>query len=114
MPLERMDGLKIIEPVSYLEMVSLLRHASLVATDSGGLQKEAYWAGVPCVTLMSETTWPETIDAGWNTLTGLDPAAIRAAVSNFLHNPPSQNGPRPEVYGAPGAALRMVQSLGWI
>ena len=112
--IERTDGLKIVEPVSYLDMISLLRHASLVITDSGGVQKEAYWAGVPCVTLMRETTWPETVNAGWNILTGLDPDAINSAVASYLTNSPNQKGTRPEVYGAPGAALRMVQSLGWV
>lgn len=112
--IERTDGLKIVEPVSYLEMISLLRHARLVITDSGGVQKEAYWAGVPCVTLMRETTWPETIDAGWNILTGLDPEAIKSAVASYLTSPQDQKCSRPEVYGAPGAALRMVQSLGWV
>ena len=106
--LERSDDLRILEPLGYLELVFLLGHARMVATDSGGLQEEAYWAGVPCVTLMSETTWPETIEAGWNVLVGLDPAAIREAVASDLGG-----GERPEVYGAPGAARRVVEPLGW-
>lgn len=113
-PLERTDNLKIIEPVSYLEMVSLLSHAKLVLTDSGGLQKEAFWATIPCVTLMQETTWTETIDAGWNVLTGLDPLAIRKSAEGFLANPPTVTKDHPEPYGAPGAAQRMVQALGWV
>lgn len=108
LPLERADQLVLIEPVGYLEMVSLLKDARRVLTDSGGVQKEAYWAGVPCVTLMTETTWPETIDAGWNVLVGLDPDAIRAAVHEEL-----PGGERSDVYGAPGAADRMVEMLGW-
>ena len=112
--LERADGLKIIDPVGYLEMVSLLHHSSLVITDSGGLQKEAYWSGVPCVTLMRETAWPETVDAGWNKLAGLDPVAIKAAVKSFFESTPKNNSVRPEIYGPPGAALRMVNSLGWL
>ena len=112
-PLERNDGLKILEPVSYLEMVFLLHHASMVLTDSGGLQKEAFWANVPCVTLMQETTWPETLDTGWNTLAGLDPTAIRSAVKNFSDRPPVTSGELPMPYGASGAAQRMVQVLGW-
>ena len=112
-PLERSDGLKILAPVSYLEMVSLLRHANMVLTDSGGLQKEAFWAKVPCVTLMQETTWPETLDAGWNSLAGLDPIAIRSAVKRFSEQPPIVSGEHPMPYGAPGAARRMVQALGW-
>lgn len=113
-PFERCNALKILEPVSYLEMVLLLSHAKMVLTDSGGLQKEAFWAGVPCITLMRETTWPETIDAGWNTLVGLDPARIRKAVEDFSQKPPVTPTHHVETYGAPGAARRMVQALGWV
>ncbi len=62
-----------IEPVGYLEMLTLLRRAAAVVTDSGGLQKEAHWAARPCVTLRAETEWTETLDGGWNVLA--DPMA---------------------------------------
>lgn len=100
--------LRIVEPLGYLEMLSLLLHARRVVTDSGGLQKEAYWAGIPCVTVMTETTWPETIDAGWNVLVGLDMEAMRKAVAADV-----SGRERPEVYGPPGAARRLVDAMGW-
>lgn len=100
--------LKIIEPVGYLDMLQLLLNARKVITDSGGVQKEAYWAGVPCITMMNETTWPETIEAGWNVLVGLNRELVCSAAK--LPIPTSE---RPEVYGPPGAAQRMVEALGW-
>jgi UDP-GlcNAc3NAcA epimerase len=63
-----MDGIRVVEPVDYRTFASLLARSALVATDSGGVQKEAYFHRIPCVTLRSETEWPETIDAGWNRL----------------------------------------------
>ena len=113
-PMERPDGLKILEPVGYIEMVNLLMRSRMVLTDSGGLQKEAFWAGVPCVTLMNETTWTEIIDAGWSILTGLRPDSIRAAVTDFEATPPAPIADRTSLYGRTGAALRLVKSLGWV
>lgn len=113
-PLERPDGLKILEPVGYIEMVNLLMRSRMVLTDSGGLQKEAFWAGVPCVTLMNETTWTEIIDAGWSILTGLHPESIRAAVARFEQNPPPALADRTKLYGPIGAARRLVESMGWM
>lgn len=113
-PFERSDGLKILEPVGYIEMVNLLTHARLVLTDSGGLQKESFWAGIPCITLMNETTWTEIVDAGWSILTGLCPESILAAVAAFEGTPPPALEDRTGLYGPTGAARRLVESLGWL
>lgn len=74
------ENVRAVEPVSYLENIALVSNATSVITDSGGLQKEAYFLGVRCVTLRDETEWRETVDAGWNVLTQVKPDAIVDAV----------------------------------
>ena len=95
-------------------MINLLRNSKLVITDSGGLEKEAYWQGKPCITLMEETTWTETIDVGWNTLVGLDIQRIKKKVIEFINKDINDFGIRPEIYGPPGAAKRFVKDIGWV
>ncbi len=95
-----------IEPVGYLDMVRLMRSARMILTDSGGVQKEAYWLGVPCITLREETEWVETVQAGWNVLAGADRERIIHAIRVFA--PPVT---RPHLYGDDRAPERIVGLL---
>ena len=97
---------QLIDPVGYLDMVTLAGSARLVLTDSGGLQKEAYWLGVPCLTLRDETEWVETVEAGWNTLVGSDSEKIVQTVHSFA---PADS--RPALYGDGCAGTRCVEQL---
>jgi UDP-GlcNAc3NAcA epimerase len=96
----------VISPVGYMEMLVLEENAEVVITDSGGVQKEAYFGGRPCVTLRDRTEWPETVEAGWNVLVGTEPAEIAAAMTSFR-----PAGERPEVFGAGDAAEKIVAAL---
>lgn len=106
--LDRVVGLPhvhIAPPLGYLDFTSLLVHARAVVTDSGGVQKEAYLAGVPCVTLRPSTEWVETVEAGWNVLVDLD---ATLAVAALEHRPPVE---RPELYGDGRAGERVVSAI---
>jgi len=99
-------NLLMIDPVSYLDMLVLEKHAKAILTDSGGVQKEAYWFGVPCVTLRDETEWVETVEEGWNTLAGTDAERIADAVKSASRS----LGPR-NLYDDGRAAERVVGVL---
>jgi UDP-GlcNAc3NAcA epimerase len=99
-------NVRLVDPLGYLDMVALTLAARLVLTDSGGLQKEAYWLGVPCLTLRDETEWVETVDAGWNSLVGAGQQEIVEAVRTFA--PPAA---RPPLYGDGHAAGKCVELL---
>jgi UDP-GlcNAc3NAcA epimerase len=104
--LTKMEGMHVTEPLGYAEFTALLCGARAMLTDSGGVQKEAYLAGVPCITLRANTEWVETVDAGWNTLVDLDAPAALAALER---KPPAD---RPELYGDGHAAERCIAAIG--
>ncbi len=85
------ESLFVIEPVGYIDMISLIAGARMILTDSGGLQKEAGWLGKQCVTLRENTEWVETIEAGLNRLAGTDDKAIRNAIADFENKKPNLN-----------------------
>lgn len=103
--LANLSEVKLTPPLGYVELTALLCNARAVMTDSGGLQKEAYLAGVPCVTLRRSTEWTETVEHGWNELVDLDAAAALAALER---EPPTT---RPALYGDGRAGKRVVSAL---
>jgi len=104
--LRQAPNLLAIEPVSYLDMIMLEKNAKKILTDSGGMQKEAYFYGVPCITLRDETEWVETVESGWNTLVGANTGKILRAIADF--NP--RGGIQP-LYGNGKASEKIVEIL---
>jgi UDP-N-acetylglucosamine 2-epimerase len=104
---ERLEAaVKVTPPLGYLDFLKLASHARVLLTDSGGVQKEAYLMGTPCVTLRDTTEWVETVEHGWNVLVDLDVDAALAAIERPI--PP---GERPELYGGGHAADRICSVL---
>ena len=99
--------IKLIDPVGYLDMVALKKNAAVIATDSGGVQKEAYFHGVPCVTLRDETEWTELVEAGWNRLAQPGQADIRDTIMESI----GRFGQDVRPYGEGQAAELIVNTL---
>ncbi|HEX6162961.1 MAG TPA: UDP-N-acetylglucosamine 2-epimerase (non-hydrolyzing) [Vicinamibacterales bacterium] len=99
-------NVRLVAPVGYAAMIALVRHARALLTDSGGLQKEAYWLRVPCITLRDETEWVETVSTGWNVIAGADRDRIIAAASA-----PARPAEHPALYGDGQSAASIVTLL---
>jgi UDP-N-acetylglucosamine 2-epimerase len=101
-------NVKVIEPIGYLDMLVLEENSRLILTDSGGMQKEAYFFGVPCITLRPETEWLETVESGWNVVAGADISAIVGGYQKAINSPPTK---RPNLYGDGRASEKIVSRL---
>jgi len=99
--------IKFIEPVGYLDMVTLETNAAVIATDSGGVQKEAYFHGVPCVTLREETEWLELVENGWNILA----SPMEADIGDLILQSVSKKGKNTRPYGSGISAISIVRYL---
>jgi UDP-GlcNAc3NAcA epimerase len=104
----QLDALQIIEPLPFLDMVALEKSADCIVTDSGGVQKEAFFYGVPCITIRDETEWIETVELGWNNVVGTDTARIVDAYEK-LGNEVRRGGSQP--YGSGNAAQEIVSII---
>jgi UDP-GlcNAc3NAcA epimerase len=101
------ENVALTDPVGYLDVIALEKSARILLTDSGGMQKEAYWLKVPCITLRDETEWIETLESGWNILTGADQERIVDAVRAFKEIP-KEHCP---LYGDGHAAVYCLNAL---
>jgi UDP-GlcNAc3NAcA epimerase len=106
---DRLGAVRVIEPVSFLDMIALERHARVILTDSGGVQKEAFFHGVPCVIMRDETEWVETVASGRNLLAGRSADRIRAAFAKAIARPVDRHVPK--LYGGGDAAVRIEAIL---
>jgi UDP-N-acetylglucosamine 2-epimerase len=100
------ERVRVIDPLGYLDMSALSSQARVIVTDSGGLQKEAYWYGVPCVTARPSTEWVDTVEVGANVLVDDDPVLLAEAVAAAR-----MPDDRPQLYGDGAAGQRVAASL---
>jgi len=107
--LKEAKGIQLIDPVSYLDMLRLEKHARVILTDSGGVQKEAYWFRVPCITLREETEWLETIQSDWNVLVGTESDSIVKETKR--QNRRTLPASKTKIFGDGKASERIVQAL---
>jgi UDP-N-acetylglucosamine 2-epimerase len=103
------ERIKLIDPVSYLNMLVLERHARAILTDSGGVQKEAYWFRVPCLTLRGETEWVETVKSGWNALVGTETGNILEGLIKIERKKPV--GRQRNFFGDGKAGQKILQMI---
>lgn len=101
------SNVRFIDPVGYFDMLALEQGASVILTDSGGVQKEAFFLGVPCVTLRPETEWVETVENGWNRVVGSDPVLIAEAAMNAT----KPKGRKPTPFGDGTSAVKIADIL---
>jgi UDP-N-acetylglucosamine 2-epimerase len=105
-----LSNVRIITPVSYLEMLILEKNSRLILTDSGGVQKEAYFFCVPCITLRNETEWIETVQSGWNILSKVNDKQILVSIEKQLQISKSKNNLK-KFYGDGKSALKMAEII---
>lgn len=104
--LEKSDNVKLLQALGYFDFLVLEKNAKKILTDSGGVQKEAFFYGVPCITLRDKTEWLETVEADWNILVGVDKKKITQAINDFW-----PSGERRDYYGDGRAAFKIVEIL---
>ncbi len=102
--MEQFNNIVVIDPVSYLDMLVLEKNAKKILTDSGGIQKEAYWLEVPCITLREETEWGEIVQDGWNVLAGVDKKRIVELAENFTPDNKQRN-----IFGDGKSAEKIIE-----
>jgi UDP-N-acetylglucosamine 2-epimerase len=111
--LASIEGLTILPPLGYVDMTAVLMAARVAITDSGGLQKEAFVHGVPCITLRDRTEWTETVDAGWNVVVGADAAAVSEALTTYTatFGDAPWSVDRPDLYGSGDASAQIMDVM---